>query len=251
MYRQNKLQPIQPGPYDTNANVDFDVQHYGAVDMSKSYFNVQASITSTAQGPGAKQGIFNVRLVGPNNAPMTNACMIKDVRHDIGGTTVQDTHASNVLTQNLAMFTRDFEDMRSDNYELITANAKFSLGSADTWGSPFRELERLGSTASKDVTPDLRIPASDILSLGNSVLSTDKLHGVRLTIDKTPLSVEKNRPFSNHVPADSLACDDYTNATGGDVDYGLQANPLVITPEYSTPDQFPLHVGESIQMHRP
>jgi len=251
MYQQRKLVSNHPGPYNQDSNVEFDIQHQGVVDMTKSYLNIKASITTTPVGT-AKAGFYQVDLsdATSTHTPLTNAVMISNARYSIDSNVQEEINKSNVLSQNLKAYTRNFEDLKSQNYYSVGQNQDSDLDAYDRWLSPFCTTYKNGSIASTEKQASLRCPLSDLgLGIGLvDALDTSQRHQLRVTIDKRYLTPKLHRIYNDHADADErLDINNYTAPAGPDINYGTDVT-MLNTTDFDAPDSFRLCVGQAIEV---
>ena len=112
-----KLPSSYGGNITDNSLLDFDIPSYGTYDLSKSYITVMADATTDELDPTIV-GIHSATTDNAQNFPLRNNCLICDYSfssNTVGS--IDNLMSSNVLNCNLDVFSRDFEQMYSDNYK--------------------------------------------------------------------------------------------------------------------------------------
>jgi len=79
MFKLEKINSQNSGPYVTIDNIIFNLDNYGSLDLSKSYFNIRARIDCTATGGTSQGSAYNVGLssVGDTHIPYGNSIFFK------------------------------------------------------------------------------------------------------------------------------------------------------------------------------
>lgn len=251
MYTINKIPSKLKGPYVVSDLPTVEFSNMGLVDMNESYIELPCTIDNASPTAGAKPGIYEVMVVsGTNNISYTNSVLLKQLQHTMNGDKVQATDDLNVLTQNIAQYTRNFEQKSSENYDNITQfnltnNALVLNGQPKMW----RHINLSGTTPSFNNTVSLRIPCRDVMSMGRMVLPTDGIqHKVKANIDISNLTVINYRPYSNHnVVANRLDFNNFVVGAGGALDAGTIANPLITADDYPDGD-WKIFVGQAVNI---
>jgi len=252
MYTISKVPSKLKGPYSPADLPTVEFSNMGLVDLNQSYIELVAAIDNGSSAVGAKEGIYEVYVVGEDNTDgnisYTNSVFLKQLSHTINNETVQSTDDLNILTQNLAQYTRNFEQMKSDNYDNITefddTDFTYALNrQEDMW----RSIKRSGTTMSTNRSVSLRIPCRDVMSMGRLVVPTDGiLHKVKVNIDTSHLEVINFRPYSS-VPT-QMNFDPVNNGTANPIEAGTEDHPIVSSLAYPE-DNWDVFVGQAVNVN--
>ncbi len=190
MQRVQKIESIQSGPFTDKKNlIDFHIPGGRQYDMSKSYVNLRANITSTdAAATGTGAGVYNWAFNWSNDGGATavqdsfkNNALVKNVRLTSATSGVlEDIRRNDVLRQQLYAYTDNEEDCVGVSYkELNQRNLQGNIKVA-----PGVEFFSEGSTKSVQNIVDVVIPMSHLVELGrSSALPCDKLGQLRLHME--------------------------------------------------------------------
>ena len=158
--------------FDTSGSkslVDFELpQGSGVYDLSKSYFNVRVLATAThATNVNAQYNLVGQLLLdtGSNDHVYPTAALVKNASW-FSGTSgkVEDLRKVDSLVTNQSLYLKNQEEKMNDLGGLASYNRSSYFGA-----QPLSELHRLGSTASRMVAKDTRIPVKDVFGgIGNS-----------------------------------------------------------------------------------
>ncbi len=185
-----KIQSIQSGSFTAKKNlIDFHIPGGKQYDMSKSYVNLRANISSTdAAGSGTGTGVYNWTFNWSNDGGATavqdsfkNNALVKNVRLTSATAGVlEDIRRNDVLRQQLYAYTDNEEDCVGISYkELNQRNLQGNIKVA-----PGVEFFSEGSTKSVQNVVEVVVPMSHLLELGRSTaLPCDKLGQLRLHLE--------------------------------------------------------------------
>lgn len=259
MQRVQKIESIQSGPFTDKKNlIDFHIPGGRQYDMSKSYVNLRANITSTdAAGSGTGAGVYNWCFNWSNDGGATavqdsfkNNALVKNVRLTSATSGVlEDIRRNDVLRQQLYAYTDNEEDCVGISYrELNQKNAQGNIKVA-----PGVEFFSQGSTKSVQNIVDVVIPMSHLVELGRSnALPCDKLGQLRLHLECN---------FDKWIVSQLQGAGSGSGATGLDMQFGTEANThfdnsaagvelttITTTQTFVNPDCSPYWVGQKIEV---
>jgi hypothetical protein len=174
MNRIIKLSSIQGGPFTANNNVvDFDIsQDSGAYDLSKSYVNLSCTIDATGDD-GSNNGANGIYLpqvkllqddlATANEEYYPNVALCRNFKMDCANRgSIVDTRRVDVLRSNLYQYGLSSDEQESKQWQdLLQFSNRFMQR-----GSIFRDLRKEGSTASRNLTAEIRIPLSELCNFG-------------------------------------------------------------------------------------
>lgn len=168
---------VQGGPFNKNSRmIDFDIMADNSVDMSKSFVQFTTEITV------AEDGVFNVGLsyTGGSKVQLYNVDLIKNcnLKSDKVGV-LEDIREVGFLSHTLNEYTESSEQKVSEIASLHQmAHWDYNLL------SPFAELRKEGSYASRMVQAHLKVPLSQLFSLGKvTQFPLDKMGNVRIHVE--------------------------------------------------------------------
>lgn len=148
--------------------LDFKIPDSGYLNMQNAYISTMINVTTT-EGAGVPAGIHNIIPTpkGPSTVPYSNACYIQDFTFssDKFGA-LESLKDANVLSQNLDIYRKDFEDLMSANYKSLNQFGRPSYDSIVKWTSPLEFLNIAG--ASSYLPFEMMIPLKDFMKgIGN------------------------------------------------------------------------------------
>lgn len=186
---------VQGGPFNGRANrmIDIDIMADNSVDFSKSFIQFTTEITTV------EDGVYNVglRLAEDSDYQLYNVDLIKNcnLKSDKVGP-LEDIRQIGFLSHTLNEYTKSSEQKVSEIA---------SLHQMSYWDynllSPFAELRKEGSYASRMVQAHLKVPLSQLYSLGNvTEFPADKMGTVRIHIELDDVSASRIQPvFINSI----------------------------------------------------
>lgn len=179
----------QGGPFNGRSNrmIDFDIMADNSVDLSKSFIQFTTEITTV------EDGVFNVGLRNneDNDYQLYNVDLIKNcnLKSDKVGP-LEDIRQIGFLTHTLNEYTKSSEQKISEIA---------SLHQMTHWDynllSPFAELRKEGAYSSRMVQAHLKVPLSQLYSLGNmQAFPLDKMGTVRIHLELDDVSTARLAP---------------------------------------------------------
>jgi hypothetical protein len=182
--KQVKLNAKQGGPFNARQNlIDFEIPSGMAVDMAKSYINLQCHC-ETVQ---ASTGVFDFKLeythngahelTAPNTAIVRN-CSLRSANKGM----LEDIRRSDVLRTNLHYLSKTTEDNDGTLYKQILPHKTRTNHAQSIW----RDLKKEGSVASRELTSPIQIPMSDLFNLGSATVDTTFLGDTRVHLEISP-----------------------------------------------------------------
>ena len=156
-----KLQSIQGSGFDANKKLcDFDIPSGAVYDLSSSYINLVANITTDDGGANGGQGIYEITTsfdgknnVGPSVGFIKNASLKSAAAGEICNVRKVDTLQSSLYTHK-----KSFEMKEGDEYK----NSANTISKSRVRHSPFTELNLSGTTKSKYVDHHIQIPLKEL-----------------------------------------------------------------------------------------
>ena len=183
------LPSVQGGPFDGRSNrmIDIDIMGDNSVDFSKSFIQFTTEITT------AEDGVFNVGLsyTGKEKVQLYNVDLIKNcnLKSDVVGP-LEDIREVGFLYHTLNEYTKSSEQKVSEIASLHQmANPDFNLL------SPFAELRKEGPYPSRMVQAHLKVPLSQLYSLGGvTQMPLDLMGKVRIHLELNDVSLSRLTP---------------------------------------------------------
>jgi len=185
------LPSVQGGPFNGKSNrmIDFDIMADNSVDLSKSFVQFTTEITTE------EDGVYNVGLsyagMGKEKVQLYNVDLIKNasLKSDKVGA-LEDIRQVAFLNHTLNEYTQSSEQKVSEIA---------SLHQMAYWDynllSPFAELRKEGAYQSRMVQAHLKVPLSQLFSLGKvSQFPLDKMGNVRIHLELDDVSVSRLQP---------------------------------------------------------
>lgn len=164
------------------ALLDFDMPDFGYYNLSKSYISVMVNANTTETEPASGVGVhavypqqFNPALYNPQsstsnpytNLPCRNNIFIGDydiVSNKLGS--VDNLQSSNILNVNMDIFSRDFEEMHSENYKQLCTYKDNDFVNTTQMNSMLRFLNK--DKQSEEIPFELKIPLNQFSSFCNA-----------------------------------------------------------------------------------
>jgi hypothetical protein len=182
--KQVKLNSKQGGPFNARQNlIDFEIPSGMAVDMAKSYINLQCHCETVE----ASTGVFDFKLeythngahelTAPNTAIVRN-CSLRSANKGM----LEDIRRSDVLRTNLHYLSKTTEDNDGTLYKQILPHKTRTNHAQSIW----RDLKKEGSVASRELTSPIQIPMSDLFNLGSATVDTTFLGDTRVHLEISP-----------------------------------------------------------------
>jgi hypothetical protein len=188
-----KLQSVQGGPFSATQNiVDFDVpQDSGAYDLSKSYVNLSCTVDATGadDGNNGGNGVYlpQFQLNKDSGAAevdfLPNVALVRNFKMGCSNRgSICDTRRVDVLRSNLYQYEKNADEQQADQYRsLLQCNDRTMQK-----GSILRDLRKEGSTLSRNLTAEVKIPLSQLCNFGNVTYYDSHRYG------RTRLNLELN-----------------------------------------------------------
>ena len=236
------LQSVQGGPFNNSSRmIDIDIPAGHIVDMSKSFIQIECSITPNyAYFP---TGVSNlvvsniVSTVTPMNIDLIkNASLTSSTKGKL-----EDIRRVNVLSHNLLELSKSTSNKMStidSLYQVFNYDNKIKL-------SPFVEFKKTGSINSNYRSVYLRIPMSHLFQLGlDSAFDTNKLGTTRIHLElDNLLNLEVNQVVLStplqRIAGPAPSTGPYTIASG---------SSFTMAYVYDSLDQVPFFVGQSVTL---
>jgi len=182
--KQVKLNAKQGGPFNARQNlIDFEIPSGMAVDMAKSYINLQCHCETV----DSSTGVFDFKLeythngghelTAPNTAIVRN-CSLRSANKGM----LEDIRRSDVLRTNLHYLSKTTEDNDGTLYKQILPHKTRTNHAQSIW----RDLKKEGSVASRRLTSPIQIPMSDLFNLGSATVDTTFLGDTRVHLEISP-----------------------------------------------------------------
>jgi hypothetical protein len=226
---------VQGGPFSkVNRMIDFDIINDGSFcDMTQSYVQLICEVESSTAGvhnvgvqftPSAGQALYNVDLI--KNCSMSN---------DKNGR-LEDIREIGFLSHTLNEYTKSTSQKYSEIYSL---HNKYSPEGVKY--SPFIEMRKEGTYPSRNVQAHLRIPMTQLFSIGSlKEFPLGDMGKTRVHLELDDISTTRITPvWINTLGTDVPALQDMPLAGG---------STFTLTGTYSTLQACPLYVGMPIQI---
>jgi len=180
---------VQGGPFNGRSNrmIDIDIMADNSVDFSKSFIQFTTEITT------AEDGVYNVglRYEANSNIQLYNVDLIKNcnLKSDKAGL-LEDIRQVGFLNHTLNEYTKSSEQKVSEIASLHQmAHWDYNLL------SPFAELRKEGPYASRMVQAHLKVPLSQLYSLGSvTEFPADKMGTLRIHLELDDVSISRLEP---------------------------------------------------------
>ena len=218
----------------------FPIEADGIYDLNSSCLILPTTINTTETTP-ALVGVHNCFL-GNRAQVLVKNCRFSTTR---AGILEEMTH-NNFRNVNLEKFTRSTPQNRSEAlFDGVQVEDVFS-----NHYSCFRDLHRVGETASVENRPELRIPLRELFpGIGSMPQYPSFKLGkatVRVEFQAGSEMLEETRRYTDHTDAaKTLACDNIAAADVG------ERKVVVITPTtFKADKEIPLWVGQKLNVQR-
>lgn len=217
--------------------LDFDIPDYGFMDLSKSYISLIADIATTeTAGADAIHSVFVPTVDGTN---FKNSALVSDyfIRNSRVGD-LENVLESNVMNGNLQSYSRDFEQVESDNYKTFCQAKDAIACQYNDYNTAFRRLYQ--GRQSQNVKQEIKIKLSDLSPMCNQIPLWDgqKMGPTRLEVkwdaDTVLDSVEENLPYNSMYS--SIVCNNAQANT----------NAVVITQKVIDADDLEVKQGDNV-----
>ena len=238
-----KFQSHEGGPFNSSQNrVSFSIPEGGVYDLGKSYISLMSRINVVGDA-GAVYAVA-LRYAKPDgtiqNIAPPPACMIKNSRLTSSKFGVmEDIKRPDCYFTNISSLDQSVADIRGHAHEYPITPFERNNNKSGVW----RELHKEGTVLSKDLVSPFRIPLSQFLSLGKSVLDTKALGRLdvycELQLDRfvgTQL-LKASDNFGN------VLYRDMQDITGVGV-----YNTLTTKQLFNRLEDSPYHVGQSVEV---
>jgi hypothetical protein len=246
-----KLLASQAGPFSTAQNVvDVDLPP-GVYDLSDSFIQVTARVTTTDAGAGTGTGVYSPELVfATSNLHFPNASLVKNCSFSTDGKgQVESIRRCDVLAQMKAAVSRSQRQDASTAY--LSANSVADPKSNDHF-SPFLDMRKTGNTLSSLHTVPLPIRLGDLMDSCNTPYYDSRRVGTsrfRFELHAPEIIVARQT-----IPA-STAGYSWRNLINIPAAVGAQQTNVFQTQEQTasirtipSTAQVPLYVGQKIQI---
>jgi hypothetical protein len=196
-----KLNSKQGGPFNARQNlIDFTIPAGMAVDMSKSYVNLQCRC-ETRQ---SFDGVFDFKLVytvggtaheltAPNTAIVRN-CQLSSANKGM----LEDIRRSDVLRTNLHYLKKTTEDSDGMLYKQLLPHRTRTNHLQSIW----RDLKGEGLLPSRQLTAPIQIPMSDLFNLGAATVDTSFTGDIRVHLEISPERFEPRQLYNGPLSDD-------------------------------------------------
>jgi hypothetical protein len=184
--KQVKINSKQGGPFNARQNlVDFHIpSSMGAIDMAKSYVNLQCRCETVEPF----DGVFDVRIVytvGGVSHELTapNTCIVRNCQLSSANKgMLEDIRRSDVLRTNLSYLKKTTEDADGMLYKDLLPHRTRTNHLQSIW----RDLKGEGIEPSRQLTAPIQIPMSDLFNLGAATVDTSFTGDLRVHLELSP-----------------------------------------------------------------
>lgn len=158
-----KLQSIQGSGFDANKKLcDFDIPSGAVYDLSSSYINLVANITTDDGGANGGQGIYELTTgfdgkdnVTPTVGLIKNASLRSAAAGEICNVRKVDTLQTSLYTHKKSFEMKEGDEFKGMNNTISKSRVRHS---------PFSELNLDGTTKSKYVDHHIQIPLKELFN---------------------------------------------------------------------------------------
>tara|TARA_R100000773_G_C4221396_1_gene120584 strand:+ start:3551 stop:5074 length:1524 start_codon:yes stop_codon:yes gene_type:complete len=243
-----KIQSNQGSGFDgTKRLCDFDIPP-AVYDLSESYVNLVASVTTADAGTIGGQGVYELKTAfdgatfgAANENVYPAVALIKNAHLS----SAKDGQIANVrkidtLHSTLHQYTKSYEENYSEQYSTFSnmVSKKF------TRNSPFRELTKQGTDASRNVDQSIKIPLKDIFPYCDFPEYDGNRHGqTRLGLElQTDLFQVQTSTDNNHMSYQGRNTFTYTTPNA------LETDKTTLTTDYvfRSLEESPFYVSQKL-----
>lgn len=158
-----KLQSLQGSGFDANKRLcDFSIPSGQVYDLSDSYINLVATVSTDDGGANGGQGIYEITTTFDGKANVhPTVCFVKNAHlSSAAAGEICNVRKVDTLQSSLYIHKKDFEMKEGDEYK----NSLNTISKSRVRHSPFTELNLSGSTKSKYVDHHIQIPLKELFS---------------------------------------------------------------------------------------
>ena len=239
-----KLQSLQGSGFDAVKKLcDFDIPPGAVYDLSSSYINLVASVTTDDQNADAQgQGIYplvcsfdNQASVCPNVSYIKNGSLSSAAAGQICNVRKVDT-----LQSSLYQHKKSFEMVEGDEFK----NSENTISKSRVRHTIFRELHQDGSTASREVDAHIQLPLKELFDYCDYPEFDCNRHGaarlsLELQVNALAPTVDENTTLYSNSGRDVLA--NFTAAAGTN-------NTFTTAYVFRSLAESPYYVGQKIKL---
>lgn len=238
-----KFQSREGGPFTVSQNrINFSIPSDGVYDLSKSYVSLMSRIN--VNGDGGAVYAVSLRYAKPDgtilNIVPPPASMIKTSRMSSSKFgLMEDIKRPDCYFTNISSLDQSVADIRGNSYQYPITPFERN----NNKGSVFRELHKEGTVFSRDLVAPFKIPLSQFLSLGKSILDTRALGRLDISLE---LQLDRFVPTQLLTAADNFGNIAYKEMedVGG---VGVYTT-LTTKQVFNRLEDSPYHVGQSVQI---
>jgi hypothetical protein len=185
-----------------NQLIDFIIPPNSYYNLANSYLSFLAKLNTTENttfDTTNKKGIHAVSCEGYDNIPYRNNVLIRDYRLTSDKVIdIENLQESNVINVNMDVYARDFEQIKSEQYQSLCSGFKdptFTVDNDATVGN-FRTLSKSG--ASTEDVMEVKIPLNSVSSFCNTTLYDTNRFGrsqLKIQIDSSKIWIYEYNPY--------------------------------------------------------
>ena len=211
-----KLQSLQGSGFDATKKLcDFDIPAGSVYDLSSSYINLVASVSTNDGGADGGQGIYEITgsFDGNANVPPTIAFVKNASLSSAAAGQICNVRRVDCLQSALYQHKKSFEMVEGDEYK----NALNTISKSRVKHTPFREFHLDGTVNSREVEHHIQIPLKEMFSYCDYPEFDCNRHGaarlsLELQVDKYSPTVSSSNNDMAFQARNALA--DFTAAAG-------------------------------------
>ncbi len=180
--------------------IDFIIPSKNYYNLANSYVSLMANVKTTENivvDPANKVGVHAMVVSGINDIPYRNNVLISDYRFRSESNVIEDVLQSNVISSNLDAYSRDFEQLKSENYKSLCGNFLEPMHTIteQKYGN-FRTLSK--TSPSTEDQMEVMIPLNSFSPFCNTPLYDGNRFGqsqLKLQIDTSTLELQEYNPY--------------------------------------------------------
>ena len=211
-----KLQSLQGSGFDATKRLcDFNIPSGAVYDLSSSYVNLVASVSTDDGGANGGQGIYEITtgFDGNDNVAPTVAFVKNASLRSAAAGEICNVRRVDALQSSLYQHKKSFEMVEGDEYK----NSLNTISKSRVRHSPFVDYNMEGTTKSKYVDHHIQIPLKELFDYCDYPEFDCNRHGearlsLELQVDKFSVGVSSNDPDMAFQDRNGLA--DFTAAAG-------------------------------------
>ena len=238
-----KLQSLQGSGFDSIKRLcDFDIPSGAVYDLSSSYINLVASVSTDDGGADGGQGVYEITStfdgnanVAPTVAYIKNASLSSAAAGEICNVRKVDT-----LQSSLYQHKKSFEMVEGDEFK----NSLNTISKSRVRHTAFREFHLEGTSKSREVEAHIQIPLKELFDYCDYPEFDCNRHGAaRLSLE---LQVDKFAPAVSSSDGDIAQQDRNKMAT-----FVAAAGTTTLTSQYQfrSLGESPFYVGQKVKVN--